>query len=245
MRKMLWLLPLALITTACTDTGGFTSRVSAWETAFNAQDVEAIVEMYNTDARLMPPNLPIMTGHDAVREMFGGMIEAGITVELETSSFEVALNTAHRTGTFKTLLNGEVVDTGKFIETWNKDEGAWRMSNDIWNSDNPPPQSASDQGEHHKGMEHPHLIIVHEVEDGERWLDAWRGDDSRHVLFESNGAKHVHTFQHPDKPNLTGLVVAVEDMDALTAMLSSEDGQAAATEDGVDLENMKVLPEVK
>ena len=245
MKKILWLLPVTLLLTACTDTGGFADRVGAWEEAFNAQDIEGIVEMYTEDARLMPPNLPTMAGHDAVREMFGGMIEAGITVELQTASSEVALNTAHRIGTFKTMLNGEVVDTGKFIETWNKDEGTWRMSNDIWNSDNPPPMPAAAHDEEHEQKEHPHLMIMHEVADGERWLNAWRGEGSRHELFEANGAMHVHTFQHPDNPNLTGLVVAVGDMAALEAMLASDEGQAAAKEDGVDLENISVLPEVK
>jgi hypothetical protein len=96
-----------------------------------------------------------------------------------------------------------------------------------------------------KGMDHPHLMILHEVEDAERWLSAWRGDNSRHDLFRANGAAHVHTFQSEDNPNLTGLVIAVTDLQALHDMLSSDEGRAAAAEDGVIRDSMQVLKETR
>ena len=76
-------------------------------------------------------------------------------------------------------------------------------------------------------------------------MAAWRGENSRHKLFMNNGAMHVHTFQNADNPNLTGLVVAVSDMDALNAMLASQEGTAAATADGVKLDTMILLTETK
>ena len=64
-------------------------------------------------------------------------------------------------------------------------------------------------------------------------------------MFKANGAAHVHTLQDPDNPNMTGLIIAVADMDALTAMLESEEGQAAAAADGVKPETMKMLVQAK
>ena len=90
-----------------------------------------------------------------------------------------------------------------------------------------------------------HLVITHEVDDVEQWLAAWRGEDSRHDLFKANGAAHVHTFVNADNPNLTGLVIAVEDMDALTTMLESDQGQAAAAADGVRMDTMIMLTEAE
>jgi hypothetical protein len=89
------------------------------------------------------------------------------------------------------------------------------------------------------------MMILHEVEDADRWLAAWRGDDSRHELFRANGAAHVHTFQSSEDPNLTGLVIAVTDMQALQDMLSSDEGREAAKADGVIRDSMKVLMEAK
>ena len=98
---------------------------------------------------------------------------------------------------------------------------------------------------HGEGRRHEHVMIVHEVEDAERWLAAWRGEDSRHDLFRANGAARVHTFQGEENPNLTGLVIAVKDMQALHDMLSSDEGRAAAAEDGVIADSMTVLMEAK
>ena len=62
---------------------------------------------------------------------------------------------------------------------------------------------------------------------------------------KENGAAHVHAFRSADNPNLTGLVIAVKDMDALSAMLGSDEGQAAAAEDGVRMDTMVMMTEVK
>ena len=130
---------------------------------------------------------------------------------------------------------------GTFVETWARGgDGAWRISNDIYNTDIPVAAA-----EPSMPMTMTHMLITHEVADGEAWLSAWRGEDSRHTLFQENGAAHVHTLQNADNPNLTGLIVAVSDMDTLNAMLASEEGLAAAAADGVDAESITVLVEAK
>ena len=102
-----------------------------------------------------------------------------------------------------------------------------------------------DKKGHGKEMSMTHLVIMHEVEDVDHWLAAWRGEDSRHALFKAHGAEHVHVVKSGENPNVTGLVVAVEDMDKFMAMLESEEGQAAATEDGVKLDTMTILEETR
>ena len=109
-------------------------------------------------------------------------------------------------------------------------------------------EAATESGDAHMAAEKApmtHLVITHEVEDADVWFAAWRGEDSRQNLFKENGAAHVHTLQSPDNPNLTGLVIAVSDMDALNAMLSSEEGMAAAAEDGVKTDTMIMLTQAE
>jgi hypothetical protein len=62
-------------------------------------------------------------------------------------------------------------------------------------------------------------------------------------LFKANGVPHVHVLQNADDPNLTGLILGVSDMAALKAMLESEEGQAAAAEDGVKWDTVIMLTE--
>lgn len=258
MKRLLLVMPLVLIVAACNQAGApadpsvITSRSDAWEEALNAKDVDGIVNLYTSDARLMPPNAEMSIGQDGVRAAFGGMIDAGLGGTLTSVEASVSGDIGYNVGTYE-LTDGEnVVDEGKFIEIWHRgDDGQWHMASDIWNSDKPAvPMKGKMKGKmkherKHKGMGMSHVMILHEVKDAEHWLAAWSGEDSRRDLFKANGAMGVHTFQSADNPNLTGLVIGVKDMDALNAMLQSEEGQAAATEDGVVMESMQVLTEKK
>ena len=242
MNKLIILSTVLLALAACSqdvpssDPSEIMSRSDAWEDALNAKDLDTLVDLYTSDARVMPPNGETERGSDAVRAQFGAMIDAGLGGELTSVEAKVMGDTGYNVGTYVLRAGDETADTGKFIETWQRgDDGVWRISNDIWNS------NGAVQG----GEEKTHLMILHEVDDVDRWLAAWRGEDSRHVLFKANGAAHVHTFRSPDNPNLTGLVVSVTDMGALQEMLESDEGQAAAAEDGVRRETLTVLTEAK
>jgi ketosteroid isomerase-like protein len=225
MNKLIPLLPLLLVVTACSqspapaDSSVITSRSDAWEAALNAADTDALVGMYTSDARLLPPNGEMTSGIDAVRAVFGGMIEAGIGGDLTSVDAVVVGDIGYNVGTY-TLTSGDGI------------------ANDIWNSD--LPLATSETASHSA-----HVMILHEVEDADHWLAAWRGEDSRHRLFTENGAAHVHTFQNAADPNLTGLVIAINDMAAFEAMLASEEGQAAAAEDGVKMDTMIIMSEAE
>lgn len=244
MKKMIFISSVLVFLAACSqstpasDPSAITSRSDAWEAALNAKDVDALVGFYTDDARVMPPNLPMSQGSEAVRAAFGAMIDAGFGGTLTSIEATVAGDVGYNVGTYRLTAADGAVDTGKFIETWRRgSDGVWRIANDIWNSDSP-----AAGGEE---MESTHLMILHEVDDADAWLAAWRGEGSRHELFAANGANHVHTFVSGDNPNLTGLVVSVADMAALEAMLGSDEGQAAATADGVRMDTLMILGEAE
>jgi ketosteroid isomerase-like protein len=239
MNKMLLALPFLLMITACEqgapagDPSEITARSAEWDAALNAKDVDAIVALYTDDARVLAPNRPMTVGSDGVRAEFGGMIDAGLSIKLTSIEATVVGDIGHNVGSYVLSSGDTVVDVGKYLETWARgDDGVWRIANDIYNSDNPSP-----------GNQNEHLVILHEVDDADHWMAAWRGEDSRHSLFEANGAAAVHTFRSVDNPHLTGLVISVSDMAALQEMLESGDGMAAAEADGVRMDTIKVLTE--
>lgn len=241
MKSTLSLLLLTVLIAGCgqgamsTDTSALEARSDAWEAALNAKDIDALVAMYTDDARVLPPDGEMTSGHDGVREAFSGMIDAGIGGTTTIVEATVAGDVGYIVGTFALAAGDEPAGTGKYIETWRLgDDGQWYISNDIFNDD------PSDQPK----MAMTHIMITHDVDDGDVWAGAWSGDYSRKDLFMENGAAHVHAFRSAENPNQTGLVIAVEDMDALFAMLESEEGLAAAAEDGVRVDTMVVLDEV-
>jgi len=242
MKKLVTLLSLALVITACgqqspsTDTAALEARSDAWESALNSKDVDALVNLYTEDARLLPPDGKMTSGQDGIRAAFGGMIDAGIGGETTRVETTVSGDIGYIVGTFSLTAGGETAGTGKYIETWHRgDDGLWLIANDIYNNDpSPKPKMAM-----------THIMITHSVDNADHWSTAWSGPDSRSSLFKDNGAAHVHAFRSENNPNLTGLVIAVEDMDALNAMLMSEEGRAAAAEDGVRMDTMVRMSEVK
>ncbi len=242
MKRTLSLLALTIVIAGCgqasvsTDTSALEARSDAWEAALNAKDVDALVGLYTDDARLLPPGGEMTSGHDGVRAAFGGMIEAGIGGTITIIEATVAGDVGYIVGTFALVADGEAVGTGKYIETWRLgDDGQWYIANDAFNND----PSAKPK------MAMSHIMITHSVDDGDHWAAAWSGENSRKNMFMENGAAHVHAFRSANNANLAGLVIAVKDMDALTAMLESEEGRAAAAEDGVRTDTMLLLNEVE
>lgn len=231
-------LPVLGLTVGCAqpvaqDSPEIAARSQAWEDAFNAKDVDALVAFYSADALVLPSHAPMGRGSDVVRGVFDEMISAGLSGTLDTLEATAVGDLGVHTGTYTLSAGGVEVDRGKFMETWRKIDGEWRITADIFNSDLP----AAPEGDT--------LMITHEVEEGERWLAAWRGEDSRHQLFASHGAPHVRTFQSVDDPNLTGLLVTVADMAALSALLDSPEGDEAKAADGVVDATIRVLAEVE
>lgn len=87
------------------------------------------------------------------------------------------------------------------------------------------------------------VIAIHEVEDGERWAKAWKKGTpgNRHDLFADIGT--ARTFRDPENPNLTGVILEVSDMNKFQALMASDEARAAAAEDGVKYDTLRVLVE--
>ncbi len=245
LRKYL-LIAVPMLFAACGDSPPVTTGPDAeiadlsdrWEQALNAGDVDALAALYADDARVLAPNAEMAVGQEAVRAAFGEMVAAGWGGELTTIEAQSSGDLGYNVGTFVLeTKDGGLVDRGKFIEIWQRIDGQWRITNDIWNSDAPAAQTAATGS--------TALIGVHEVGDAAVWLAAWRGGDSRRNQFKRHGVVDVRVFQHAENPNLTGLLVEVEDLHAFEAFLLSEEGAAAAAADTVDLANTTLLKEVR
>lgn len=244
MKRSLLYLGCCVLLAACnqapvpTDTTLGASHSAKWQSLFDNKDIDGLTKLYTEDARIMPPNGEMKVGQAAVRDEFGAMIAAEMQINLTSIDSMAAGDVAFNIGTYELSIGGETVDNGKWIETWLRGaDGSWRISNDIWNSDNPAMPEAKPAMVHMMGM--------HMVGDPAVWLAAWAGEDGRRKDFAEHGAPHVHVMQSPDDPKLTGLIIGLSDPAAFNAWLNSDAGKAAATADTVDMSTMKILTEVQ
>jgi uncharacterized protein (TIGR02246 family) len=118
--------------------------------ALNAGDADAWVACFATDAVQMPPNAPPNVGMERIRAWSGALL-AAFRVEFSLDPDEVQLagtDWAFESGGYSISLTprngGEPIqDDGKYITIYRWDaDNAWRMTRDIWNSNNPLPGSA-------------------------------------------------------------------------------------------------------
>jgi len=110
--------------------------------AFKRGDAAAIAAMYTPDARLLPPNGPMLRGANAIRAFWQGAKDAGgketklETLDVETRE-DLAVETGKYTLTIQSKSGADVVDTGKYLVVWKNEGAAWKLQIDVWNTDLP------------------------------------------------------------------------------------------------------------
>jgi uncharacterized protein (TIGR02246 family) len=104
--------------------------------AIKAEDVKTLVSLYTEEARVMPPNLPVVEGKENIVQMWEASFEMGsMHLQLKTISAEAFGATAIEEGKYKVLSpDGQVLDTGKYIVIWKKVGGKWLLHQDIFNT---------------------------------------------------------------------------------------------------------------
>jgi hypothetical protein len=85
----------------------------------------------------------------------------------------------------------------------------------------------------------PTVIATHEVKDTAHWL----ASPKRAEIFATIGVTNIRTFVNPQNRNSVGLIMDVPNMDAMMAMLESDEGRAAEEHDGVLAETISIFIE--
>jgi ketosteroid isomerase-like protein len=142
------LLPLSTIAIAAeqpTDPEAtFHAGTIEWVDAYNAGEPDRIIALYAGDAIVMPPDAPSVTGDAALRTFLADDIattkKAGLTLVINgDDEADTSGDLGWHRGTFKVVnAGGGSMGTGKFLEIWQRQQGKWRITRDIWNNDAAP-----------------------------------------------------------------------------------------------------------
>ena len=130
---------LAAAPGAAQDDSDLAGRVMAWQAEYNADNIDALVEMYTSDGCRMPPNMDAVYGSEAVREHFLAGKEAGwAQVELGLIEAGTSGDMGWGQGTYVIMdSDGEELDHGKWINVSKMVDGVWKIHCDIWNTSVP------------------------------------------------------------------------------------------------------------
>ncbi len=106
--------------------------------ALMAKDVDGIMAVYTTDARIFPTNREILGGED-LKNYWTPREESPTTIHHKITSEHIKFfgDYAHDYGYYEGKSkhkDGSVSEwKGKYVVVWKKEEGSWKMLLDIWN----------------------------------------------------------------------------------------------------------------
>jgi len=127
------------MTDAKTGSEAVTSGVAQWMKLFASQQWQALSDLYSTDCKVFLPGQDVITGRNALNELWMGVHKAGTTtVTLTTMCVEEkdGGKAVAEEGDYKMLKDdGSEVDAGKYVVVWKKVGDKWFLHYDIFNTD--------------------------------------------------------------------------------------------------------------
>lgn len=137
---------LSIIICSCTpeptdSTNEFIKISKAFSEAFNKGDANAVAKFYTSTAKIYPQNDKVIEGQEAIEDFWRHAMNLGVKNGLfETVKAETVGNITIEEGRYKLYAKGDIlVDQGKYIVTWKKVDGKWKLHNDIFNTSKPAP----------------------------------------------------------------------------------------------------------
>lgn len=110
---------------------------------FKRGDAAGVAALYTSDARLLPPGAPMMSGAEAIENFWQEAMNMGIkeatleTIDVESSGGDLATEIGKFTLRIEKPGGERIAQTGKYVVLWKNDGGAWKLHADIWNTDAP------------------------------------------------------------------------------------------------------------
>jgi ketosteroid isomerase-like protein len=135
---------IALVHSACSKapsdiTGPIKDANNKMMEAFAKGDTAALFDFYTADARVFPANSEIIDGKAAIGKFWNANRQMGIfKVNFETTTAIQFGDLAIEEGKYSLFVPNDImVDQGKYVVTWRKENGSWKVYRDIWNNSTP------------------------------------------------------------------------------------------------------------
>ena len=118
------------------------TREEEWLSAFNSGDASGVAQIYEQDARLLPPNSGIVEGRAAIEGFIKDFIATRAQLSFKLLTVHESADLCAAVGAYEMEIPDVPNDTGKFIEVWRRQpDGSWLIADDIFNSSLPAPTS--------------------------------------------------------------------------------------------------------
>jgi uncharacterized protein (TIGR02246 family) len=128
---------LALTGTASAQKADIEKANAKWIELFNKGDYAGVATLYTKDAVVLPADAAMVKGRDAISALWKDVGAKVTHPALKTIEVKrLAPRAAREIGAFKLQTKGPNPQelSGKYVVIWEKENGAWKLSTDIWNA---------------------------------------------------------------------------------------------------------------
>lgn len=153
-KTLLTIAVLSVVSCGCTDSSVDKAAESKalmelsrqWSAIVSSGDLESGMDFWSDDAVMLPPDLPLLDGKDAIRAYVEDAAKIpGFSISWEPVSAHIshggdmAYLIEKNVIEFEDAEGNKVISHGKVITVWRKDtQGNWKNVVDMWNAAPPP-----------------------------------------------------------------------------------------------------------
>ena len=106
---------------------------------FARRNFDALDQIYTSDARILPPGAPMISGRPAIKKFWADMVQGAHAVAAELSSVDVmqagdgVVEIGRAVLTVAAPRDGKAKMEVKYVVYWREEDGRWKWHVDIWN----------------------------------------------------------------------------------------------------------------
>jgi len=116
------------------------SVVQSFEQAFNADDIDGCLALFDDEAQILPERGPAVSGRDGISEYLKDQMTPVVSFNTEADMTMIRNDIAIEQGHFRVrdVRRGSDIEEGKYLHVWrNRGEG-WKLYRVMYNTDYAP-----------------------------------------------------------------------------------------------------------
>jgi ketosteroid isomerase-like protein len=134
-------LALSISLSGCNRTEGLPkSVVQSYEQAFNADDIEGCLALFDQEAQILPERGPAVSGRDGIAEYLKNQMTPVVSFNTDTEMTMIRNDLAIEQGSFRVrdIRRGSDIEEGKYLHVWRNRGGGWKLYRVMYNTDYAP-----------------------------------------------------------------------------------------------------------
>lgn len=121
------------------------SVVQSFEQAFNADDLDACLALFDDDAQILPERGPAVSGRDGIAEFLKDQMTPVVSFNTEADMSMIRADIAIEQGHYRVrdVRRGSDVEEGKYLHVWRNRGAGWKLYRVMYNTDVAAPTAVS------------------------------------------------------------------------------------------------------